>query len=65
MTEVIGVYRYPLTGARAEALEVAPVGPAGIQGDRELVLYDGSGVGPVKSRVSQKGNPTLNRPGER
>jgi uncharacterized protein YcbX len=55
MSEVVGLYRYPLTGARAENLEDAQLNRNGIVGDRELVLYesrqqeDGSHM-----RVSQK-----------
>ncbi len=53
MIEVTGVHRYPLTGARAESLEIATVAPAGIKGDRVLVLYDGNNESPAKPRVSQ------------
>lgn len=59
MIEVVGVYRYPLTGARAEVLDSAMVGPAGLEGDRTLVLYDATCVASAKPRVSQKGNPKL------
>lgn len=53
MIEVAGVYRYPLTGARAEVLSAATVGPSGIEGDRNLVLYDALADDVVMPRVSQ------------
>lgn len=40
MLEVVGLHRYPLTGARAENLEAAPINANGIIGDRAFVLYD-------------------------
>ena len=59
MIEVTGIFRYPLTGAAAESLEVSNVLPSGLEHDRHLVLYDSSVEGKVKPRVSQKQLPRL------
>jgi len=60
MAELIGINRFPLTGARAEALETANISLTGMVGSRELVIYDELlDPSQTDNRLSQKQLPLL------
>lgn len=60
MSEVGSLHYYPLTGARANSLEVMTVNNVGALCDRMFVLYDDTvNSNNVSARISQKQHPKL------
>jgi uncharacterized protein len=52
--DVVELWRYPVKSLQGEALESVPVGPDGLEGDRQFAIYDvGTGFGLTARRMPE------------